>query len=70
MAAPKIVVFAGSAHSNSINKKLAKVAAAIAEAEGFEVTHLDLADFEAPVYNADYEEKNGLPPSMLSLIHI
>ena len=64
---PKIVVFAGSARSESFNKKLAATAASIAESKGLTVTLLDLADFDAPVYNGDIEAEAGLPESMRRL---
>jgi NAD(P)H-dependent FMN reductase len=63
----KIVVFAGSARKNSFNKKLAKAAADIAESKNVDVTYLDLANFEAPVYNGDIEDDSGLPASMHKL---
>ena len=63
----KIVVFTGSTRKNSFNKKLAKAAAAIAEAKNVEVTYLDLADYEAPVYSGDIEADSGLPESMRKL---
>ena len=63
----KIAVFAGSARRDSFNKKLAKVAASIAEDQGFDVTLIDLADFEAPVYSGDIEADSGLPESMRKL---
>ena len=64
---PTIVVFAGSARKDSFNKKLAKAAATIAESKGLNVTLLDLADFDAPVYNGDIEDASGLPESMRKL---
>lgn len=58
---PKILVFAGSLRKDSLNKKLAKVAARIAEEAGAKVTYLDLADYPLPVYDGDLEEQSGLP---------
>ena len=62
----KLLVFAGSTRQNSWNRKLAKVAAAMARASGAEVTHIELADFDVPMYNADLEAR-GTPPDVLKL---
>lgn len=61
MKSPKILVFAGSARRESFNKKLAKIAAELLEAEGCEVTFLDLQDYPLPLYHGDLEGKGGLP---------
>jgi chromate reductase len=52
----KILAFAGSTSSTSINKQLATFAAENLENIGFDV--IDLRDFEMPIYSED-EEKNG-----------
>ncbi len=62
----KLLVFAGSTRINSWNRKLAHAAAAMARAAGAEVTHLELADFDVPMYNADLEAK-GTPADVLRL---
>jgi len=61
MSAPKILAFAGSARRDSLNKKLARVAADAARAAGTEVTFIDLDDYPMPIYHGDLEEKEGLP---------
>jgi NAD(P)H-dependent FMN reductase len=65
----KLLIFAGSTRQNSWNRKLAKVAAAMARASGAEVTHIELADFDVPMYNADLEAR-GTPPDVTKLKHI
>ncbi|WP_412545373.1 NADPH-dependent FMN reductase [Maricaulis sp. MIT060901] len=67
MSAPKILVLAGSARKDSVNKKLATNAADIARDRGAKVTHIDLADYEAPLYHGDDEAENGLPDSMKAM---
>lgn len=62
----KLLVFAGSTRQNSWNRKLAKVAAGMARASGAEVTHIELADFDVPMYNADLEAR-GTPPDVIKL---
>lgn len=64
MTNPKLLVFAGSARTGSLNKKLASAAATAAQNAGAEVTFEDLADYLAPVYNGDDEKANGLPKTM------
>ncbi len=61
MTTPKILVFAGSARRDSLNKKLARVAADAARAGGAEVTLIDLGDYPMPIYHGDLEEQTGLP---------
>ena len=58
---PKILVFAGSARRDSLNKKLARVAADVSRAAGGEVTFLDLDDYPMPVYHGDLEAAEGMP---------
>ena len=58
---PKILVFAGSARSDSLNKKLARVAAAAASAAGADAMFIDLDDYPLPVYHGDLEARAGLP---------
>ncbi len=61
MPAPKIVVFAGSTRSGSVNKKLARVAADAATAAGADATLVDLRDLALPLYDGDLEDAQGLP---------
>jgi chromate reductase len=63
---PKILAFAGSARRESFNKKLVRIAAAGASAAGGDVTLIDLADFELPLFNQDLEAQ-GHPESSLKL---
>ncbi|MFO1244710.1 MAG: NAD(P)H-dependent oxidoreductase [Ramlibacter sp.] len=62
----KLLVFAGSTRQNSYNRQLARAAAAMARASGAEVTHLELADFDVPMYNADLEAQ-GTPADVIRL---
>lgn len=61
MSAPKIVAFAGSTRTDSVNKKLVRLAAAAARDAGADVTFVDLRDLDLPLYDGDLEEANGLP---------
>lgn len=62
----KILVFAGSTRHQSFNRRLAREAASIAKAVGAEVTLLELADLDIPMYNADLEAR-GTPPDVVRL---
>jgi chromate reductase, NAD(P)H dehydrogenase (quinone) len=62
----QILVFAGSTRAESFNRKLAQVAAASGSAQGAQVTLIDLADYDIPLYNADVEAK-GTPHDVLKL---
>jgi chromate reductase len=62
----KLLVFAGSTRQGSWNRKLAKVTAAMAAASGAEVTHIELGDFDVPMYNADLEAR-GTPADVVRL---
>ena len=63
MAAPKVLVFAGSTRKGSFNKTLASIAAEDARAAGAEVTLIDLRDIPMPLYDGDLEASEGIPPN-------
>ncbi len=62
----KLLVFAGSTRQHSFNRQLAAIAAALARDAGAEVSHLELADFDIPLYNADFEAR-GTPHDVIRL---
>ena len=62
----KLLVFAGSTRRHSFTRRLARVAAGMAAASGAEVTHIELGDFNVPMYNADLEAE-GTPPDVMRL---
>ncbi|MBA3774398.1 MAG: NAD(P)H-dependent oxidoreductase [Ramlibacter sp.] len=65
----KLLVFAGSTRQNSWNRKLAKVVASLGQSAGAQVTHLELSDFDVPMYNADLES-GGTPADVMRLKQI
>jgi chromate reductase len=67
MAAAKILAFAGSTRTASLNKRLLGFAVAQARAAGAEVTHVDLRDFAMPLYDGDLEAASGLPAAAKEL---
>ena len=64
---PKVLCFAGSLRRDSLNKKLAKLAAKLAEQAGAEATFIDLKDFDMPIYDGDHESEQGLPENAKKL---
>jgi NAD(P)H-dependent FMN reductase len=62
----KTLIFAGSTRQHSFNRRLASAAASMARDAGADVTHIELADFDIPMYNADLEAK-GTPADVVRL---
>ena len=69
MRGMKLLVFAGSTRLASHNRKLARVVAEMARPKAEVVTHLELADYDLPLYNADLEA-NARPPAQVQLKEI
>lgn len=63
----KLLFFAGSAREGSHNKKLARLAAQIAEANGIAATFADLGDYPMPLYDRELEIGNGVPDNARKL---
>lgn len=61
MNTAKILVFAGSARRDSLNKKLAQAATITLQQQGGQATFIDLADFDIPLYHGDLESEQGIP---------
>ena len=57
----RLLFFAGSAREGAFNKKLARLARHIAEANGIEAVFVDLADYDMPIYHGDLEAADGPP---------
>jgi NAD(P)H-dependent FMN reductase len=68
-SAPKlqVLVFAGSLRDESLNRKLAALAAGVAERAGAVVDHATLRDFDVPAYDGDAEPASGMPPGAQAL---
>jgi chromate reductase, NAD(P)H dehydrogenase (quinone) len=67
---PRILFFAGSSRTDSLNKKLARYASTVAKEAGADVTVIDLKDFEMPLYNGDQEAEQGIPENAKRLKQI
>lgn len=57
----RLLFFAGSSRAGSFSKKLARLGAMIAEANGIHSTFADLGDYPMPIYNGDLEAAEGQP---------
>lgn len=63
----KLLFLAGSAREGSLNKKLARLGADIAHANGIQATFADLGDYPMPLYDGDAEARTGVPENALKL---
>lgn len=63
----RILVFAGSARRDSLNKKLAREAARLAREAGAEATFVDLDDYPIPLFHGDLEAAEGMPENARKL---
>ena len=61
-----LLVFAGSTRQQSFNRRLAHATAVLARAAGAQVTHIELVDYDIPMYNADLEAR-GTPADVVRL---
>lgn len=66
-AEPRLLFFAGSARERSWNKRLARLGATIAEANGIAATFADLGDYPMPIYDGDLEAQSGVPENARKL---
>ena len=57
----RLLAFAGSMRSGSLNKKLLRAACNMAETQGAQVTLLELRELALPLYDGDVEQTHGLP---------
>jgi chromate reductase, NAD(P)H dehydrogenase (quinone) len=63
----KLLILPGSARRDSVNRKLAGLAAQIATEAGAEVDLIDPADYSLPLFNQDLEDAEGLPAAAKQL---
>ena len=60
-----ILVFAGSARRGAFSKQLAAAATSAIAEWGAKPTLIDLAEYDAPLYNGDLEDEHGIPENVL-----
>lgn len=58
----RVVVFAASLRRDSLNERLAALAATVVGAQGAAVDRASMADFDCPSYNGDVEREKGFRP--------
>lgn len=63
MAPPRILIVPGSARTEALSKRMAKAGLAAVQRAGGAGTLIDLADFDLPLYHADLEARDGIPPA-------
>jgi NAD(P)H-dependent FMN reductase len=57
----RVLVFAASLRTGSLNDRLATLAAAVVEQKGGSVDRASMADFDCPSYDGDVEAEEGIP---------
>ena len=57
----KVFVLGASLRAESLNRKLAALAARVAEQNGATVDHASMRDFDVPSYDGDAEKASGIP---------
>ena len=67
MPTPKILVFAGSIRTGSMNARLAALAAKEFALAGADTTRISLLDFPMPLYDGDLEGRSGPPEAAIGL---
>jgi NAD(P)H-dependent FMN reductase len=63
----KLLVFPASLRAESLNRKLAALAARVAERSGASVDLASMRDFDVPLYDGDLEVAQGIPHGAQSL---
>ena len=58
----RFLVFSASLRAESLNGRLARLAAATIEANGGIVDSTSMPDFDTPSYDADVQDRDGFPP--------
>lgn len=63
----KILAFDGSGRKESINRNVLNHVIAEAKKLGADVTQINLADYDLPIYNGDLESEQGIPEAVMKL---
>ncbi len=66
----RLLFFAGSTREGSFNRSLAEAARNMAAERGHDAHLINLADYEMPIYNGDYEKRNGPPEAAFKLMEL
>ncbi|MEZ5849344.1 MAG: NAD(P)H-dependent oxidoreductase [Hyphomicrobiaceae bacterium] len=63
----KLLFLSGSQREGSLNKRLARLGAEVAHANGIQATFADLGDYPMPLYDGDLETREGVPENARKL---
>lgn len=63
----RLLFMAGSSRSGSLNGKLARLGAEIADANGIPSALCDLGDYPMPIYDGELEARDGVPENAVKL---
>ncbi len=63
----RILAFAGSTRSESLNKRLLSAVVGLVDPAAAEIEQIDLRDFPLPLYDGDLEETEGIPSNAMKL---
>jgi len=63
----KVLIFGASLRADSLNRKLAALAARVAAATGPTVDHAEMRNFDVPSYDGDAEKTAGIPTGATEL---
>lgn len=63
----RVLVFAASLRLESLNQRLAQLAATVVEEQGGTAERAAMADFDCPSYDGDVERASGVPPGAQAL---
>lgn len=63
----KVMIFAASLRAESLNRKLATVAARVTQQSGATVDVASMREFDVPAYDGDLEVSQGIPPGAKEL---
>ncbi len=64
----RLLFLAGSAREGSLNKRLARLGARLAQTAGTAATFADLGDYPMPLYDGDLETRDGVPDNARKLM--
>lgn len=70
MSDPKLLFFAGSTRTNSLNERLVGAAIHAAVDLPVAVTHISLKDYPLPLYDGDLEVRDGVPEQAVRLARL
>src|SRR5688572_8944514 len=62
-----VLVFAASLRADSLNRRVATLAARVAQQTGANVDHASMCEFDVPSYDGDVEKVNGIPKGAVEL---